>query len=303
MRIRLCPSGVEFFDRSTGLNILFDEVSVPRSAWAMAPRHVSIALTNACDLSCPYCYAPKTRASLDFERVCSWLKELDANGCLSVGFGGGEPSLYRNFARLCHYAADNTGLAITFTTHAHRLNDSLLADLSGSVHFVRVSMDGLGSTYESLRGRPFQTLCTILGSLRALAPFGINYVVNALTLPDLDAALMLAADLGASEFLLLPEEPNGTTGGIDKATSLALLHWASSYHGSVRLSISEPRAEGFPICDVYPSESALAKYVHIDASGTLKRTSYDRQGARIGDSGVLKALRILIAEAKGRVSA
>jgi hypothetical protein len=49
-------------------------------------------------------------------------------------------------------------MAATFTTHAHRLDKALVAKLSGSVHFVRVSMDGVGATYEKLRGRPFDAL-------------------------------------------------------------------------------------------------------------------------------------------------
>ena len=74
-KVRIGPAGVHIFDRSTGLNILIDEVETKESAWSLAPRHVSIALTNACELSCPYCYAPKRPASLDFNLLSSWLKE------------------------------------------------------------------------------------------------------------------------------------------------------------------------------------------------------------------------------------
>src|SRR5688572_26068527 len=95
MKIRAGPDGIQMFDRVTGLNVLLDEVSVPSASWAQAPRYISMALTNACDLACPYCYAPKDPAILDFERVVTWLHELDEHGCLGVGFGGGEPTLYR----------------------------------------------------------------------------------------------------------------------------------------------------------------------------------------------------------------
>ena len=130
LKVRAGPSGIHLFDRTTGLNVLLDEVHVSPTLWAAAPRQVSVALTNACDLACPYCYAPKNSASLDIERVASWLAELDTNGCLGVGFGGGEPTLYRCLADLCHYAVQNTGLAVTFTTHAHHLNDTLVAALA-----------------------------------------------------------------------------------------------------------------------------------------------------------------------------
>lgn len=200
LKIRAGPCGIHMFNRTTGLNVLLDEVRVPPALWAGAPRQVSIALTNACDLTCSYCFAPKNPAVLEFERAAGWLYELDVNGCLGIGFGGGEPTLYQPLAELCKYATRHTRLAVTLTTHGHRLNDELLAALAGSVHFVRVSMDGVGATYEGLRGRPFMEFRRRLESIRPIAPFGINYVVNSRTLPDLDAAVKLAADLGALSF-------------------------------------------------------------------------------------------------------
>src|SRR5947199_82985 len=160
LRLRPGPCGLHLYNRSTGVNILFDEFQVGSELWAQAPRYVSIALTNSCDLSCPYCYAPKHRAALDFGILRGWLNELDVNGCLGVGFGGGEPTLYRHFTKVCQYAAHDTGLAVSFTSHAHRLNADLAAELAGYVHFVRISMDGVGETYEELRGRSFSAFCS-----------------------------------------------------------------------------------------------------------------------------------------------
>jgi MoaA/NifB/PqqE/SkfB family radical SAM enzyme len=233
----------------TGLNVLLDEAQVPPTLWATAPRQISVALTNACDLSCPYCYAPKIPDALDFERLSDWLGELDVHGCLGLGFGGGEPTLYRRFTELCHSVAQNTGLAVTFTTHAHHLTDALLTDLPGSVHFVRVSMDGVGETYESLRNRSFAALQLRLQSLRRFVSFGINFVVNSRTLPDIDAAARLADEVGASELLLLPEQPVLGRGGIDGRTIRGLRRWAKLYQGKVPLTISEAESDEFPICN------------------------------------------------------
>lgn len=44
-----------------------------------------------------------------------------------------------------------------------------------------MSVDGIGSTYESLRGKPFHILRSRIDLLRTLAPVGINFVVNAAT--------------------------------------------------------------------------------------------------------------------------
>jgi len=300
LKARAGPAGLHLFDRTTGLNILLDEVRPPPAVWAAAPRQVSVALTNACDLACPYCYAPKVPATLHAGRLAGWLTELDANGCLGVGFGGGEPTLYRRLPEVCRYAAQQTGLAVTFTTHAHRLDEALAAMLVGNVHFVRVSMDGVAATYEVLRGRSFATLRQRLDTVRALAPFGINFVVNARTLPDLNAALDLAAETGAAEFLLLPEQPVRGRGGIDPGTALELQRWVARYRGGVPLAVSEAGSEGLQVCAPVAGETGLDAYAHIDATGVLKTSSYDPEGIPIGSGGVMGALGRLRVRQKER---
>ncbi|MFL6113582.1 MAG: radical SAM protein [Catenulispora sp.] len=275
------------------MNILMDEMRPSPEIWSVAPRQVSVALQNACDLTCSYCYAPKAAARLDAETVVSWLAELDRHGCLGVGFGGGEPTLFRQFASLCRTVTAETGLAVSFTTHGHRLDKALCSALVGNVHFVRISMDGVEGTYERLRGRSFAKLIEALQKVRAIAPFGINYVVNEETLPDLDAALDIAHDEGAAEFLLLPEQPVAGKGGIREATARELAAWVDKYAGRVPLAVSTVGGDSLPTCSPTPSERPLDAYAHIDARSTLKRSSFDSEGERIGTYGVLHALRRL----------
>jgi len=54
-------------------------------------------------------------------------------------------------SELCQHVAKETALAVTFTTHAQRVDEALADRIRGNVHFVRVSMDGVGATYEMLR--------------------------------------------------------------------------------------------------------------------------------------------------------
>jgi sulfatase maturation enzyme AslB (radical SAM superfamily) len=290
IKVRVGPAGLYFFNRTTGINILVDEITAPTSTWSPAPRQVSVALTNACDLACSHCYAPKIPGMLEFDRLTGWLTDLDANGCIGVGFGGGEPTLYPRLIELCSYAAKKTNLAVTMTTHAHRLSDQLLNELAGNLHFVRVSMDGVGTTYESIRCCPFDVLLERIAALRRVVRFGINFVVNSKTVRDLDAAVQLAADLGASEFLLLPEEPVGQGDGIDNETTTTLRKWVNGYRGSIPLAVSEGGAKGLSTCNPLSTETGLAAFAHIDASGVMKRTSYDLFGVLIRESGVMTAL-------------
>jgi molybdenum cofactor biosynthesis enzyme MoaA len=292
MKLRAGPFGLHLFERNTGWNVLVDEVRIPSAQWARAPRQISVALTNACDLACPYCYAPKASASLDADRLAGWLRELDENGCFGVGFGGGEPTLHRRFIEICQKTAATTNLAVTFTTHAHRITLAHRESLKGSVHFVRVSVDGVGATYEALRGRSFAAIRSQLEIVREIAPFGINFVVNSQTFADLDGAIDFARESGASEFLLLPEEPVDGMGGVEQETLSALQEWVAQYRGAVPLAISESHSTD--VCsDVLSGETVLRAYAHVDANGCLKRSSYDKGGVLIGPGGVMEALRQL----------
>ncbi|MDO4706509.1 MAG: radical SAM protein [Comamonadaceae bacterium] len=237
MKSRIGSNGIHLFDRMSGLNVLLDDLPTETALWSIAPRQVSIALTNVCDLHCAYCYAPKHKALLRTEQVIEWLKELDVEGCLGVGFGGGEPMLHPDFVNICRRAAQETQLAITFTTHGHRLTPQTVGRLKGSVHFARISIDGVGRTYEEQRGKPFASLLKAMDLIATLSPFGINVVVNERTIMELDTIAELAQEFGASELLLLPQQETSKVAGIDGATNLALQNWVSKYNGTVRLAV------------------------------------------------------------------
>ncbi|MDA3791768.1 MAG: radical SAM protein [Desulfobacula sp.] len=292
-KIRFSPAGVYAFNRKTGVNILFDQTIPLKKQWANAPRQVSIALTNKCDLNCPHCYSPKNPGMISFDILTDWLLELDANGCIGVGLGGGEPTLYPHLLELCSFAAKKTKLAIIMTTHGHLLSDHLLHELKDKINFIRVSMDGVGPTYEKSRGRPFTFLLERLRSLRGKIKFGINYLVNATTINDIDEAICLASDYGATEFLLIPEVPVGRGKGIDDETVVKLQDWVKYYQGDVPLSVSRGGSEGLPACDPFSSETELEAFAHIDAQGVIKRTSYDKKGIKVYDDGIISALNML----------
>jgi MoaA/NifB/PqqE/SkfB family radical SAM enzyme len=296
LKVRRDRVGVHAFDRVTGLNVLFDDIAVPEGEWAAAPRHLAIALTNACDLRCSYCYAPKHRAVLDPERVLGWMREADSAGCLSVGFGGGEPTTLVWFAELCRDVATRTALAVSFTTHGHRLNDELLDALAGSVHMVRVSVDGVGRTYERLRGRSYTALLERLAALAHVAPFGINVVVNDDTIEDLDALAELASSAGARELLLLPEQRVGAGAGVSPEAVQRLHVWVRAYTGEVPLAVSEQGGDGLPVADPFADQPAIEQYAHVDASGVLRPTSFAVRGVGIGARGLLTAYRQLLQE-------
>ncbi|WP_169809344.1 radical SAM protein [Actinomadura chibensis] len=284
---------MHLFDRVSGLNVLLDDVQVRPEQVSRAPRYVSVALTNACELRCAYCYAPKQAAALDVDRVVAWAVELDGAGCLGVGFGGGEPTAHRGFAQLCARVAESTSMAVTFTTHGHRLTPGLAHALRGSVHFARLSVDGVGGIYERLRGRPFTAVVSAAALLRSVAPIGINTVVNSDTIGVLDDLAEFAVDVGASELLLLPEQPTAATPGISDADTERLVRWIRTARPGVRLAISRSGLEtSVSAVEVIPGERALDAHMHVDATGVLRPHAYAPQGTLIEGS-ILDAVQAL----------
>lgn len=292
-KIRLSEAGVHLFDRVSGLNVLLDEVDVPVAWVSRAPRYLSIALTNTCELHCTYCYAPKYAATLDADRVVDWAVELDGAGCLGLGFGGGEPTAHPRFADLCSQIAELTSMAVTFTTHGHQFTPRLADALRGSVHFARLSVDGVGATYERLRRRPFAAVRDATALLRSVAPIGINTVVNADTISELDDLAEFAADVGAAELLLLPQQETRAAPGISDADAERLVHWVRDARTRVRLAISRSGLEAsVPAVDVIPGERPLDAHMHVEARGVLRPHAYSSTGTPITGS-ILDAVEAL----------
>lgn len=296
MRVRYGPDGVHFFNRENGLNVLFNECVPPKSSWTLSPRQVSIALTNLCNLSCPHCYAPKSNATLKKEVLKNWIVELDKAGCFGIGFGGGEPTLHPDLVEICEFSNTQTRLSVTLTTNGLNLTETMIDRLKNSVNFIRVSMDGVGRTYEGIRGRSFDLFLSKIKMLSGRIPFGINYVVNNRTIGNLNDAAHLIEDLGASELLLLPEEAVGRGHKIDVQSLGYLKSWLSKYSGSVKLSVSASYEK--QLCAVNPleKENLGLAYAHIDATGCIKKSSFDVYGVQISSEGVMAAFHKLLRE-------
>lgn len=174
-------------------------------------------------------------------------------------------------------------MAVTFTTHGHRMDLELAAALRGSVHFVRASMDGVGATYARLRGRSFEAFQRHLEIIASVAPFGLNVVINDETVEELVEIASFARKVGAAEVLLLPEQPVGNRPGISQSASQRLEEWVSSAAPGVRLAISEAGVtDGMPLAKPFADEAPLD--AHVDARGHLKAHAYATDGIPVGTS-------------------
>ena len=281
VKYRFGSEGLHFFDRTTGLNILFDEIRNTCNPQSLAPKFVAFAITNACDLACSYCYADKRPDNLQFEKIMGWLQDLDAFGSFGVGFGGGEPTLYPQFEQLCKEVFSRTKLSISFTTHGHHLTPQFFYALQDSVHFVRISMDGVASTYEELRGRSFDKFLEKLRLLSENVPFGINVVINEKTVLELDRIYQVASDFGARELLFLPQRANLTHDAATCKTMQTLGEWIARYKGHISLLTNQVINGVETIC--WQNQFPDQEYAFISARGILKRTSYSENGIDLSD--------------------
>lgn len=295
-KVRMGPEGVHLFDRDTGVNLLLDELTPPRAMWSEAPRFMSFALTNACDLTCDYCYAPKHVARLDANALAAWAAELDGAGALGIGFGGGEPTLYPGFAALCRRIHAETDLALSVTTHGHRWTEAFVASVGDALQFVRVSMDGVGDTYSRLRGRPFDLFAERLAVIAGHYRFGINVVVNADTLGELDAIADYVFERGAQELLLLPEVGPDGVGLLEVGQQAQLNTWIEANYRHRRLAVSAPAAAAIssPLVPLTIPGFADRDFLHVDASGLLRVCAYNpaSDGVAVAPgSSLLEAIR------------
>lgn len=293
-KLRRCRHGAHYFERSSGLNVLLDEIRFDPVAWHRAPRYVSVALTNACELRCPFCYAPKRPGRLDTNQVLTWARELDREGALGIGFGGGEPTAHPDFAELCRALVEDTDLAVSFTTHSHRMDSYLAESLRGYVHFIRVSVDGVGSTYERLRGRSFGELRERVELIGSIAPFGINTVVTDDTVAELDACLAFAESAGARELLLLAEQPADGRPGLSAAGHERLTRWLAAARSQIRLAVGAPGAVSeMGLADPFGPEPPLEAHAHVDARGLLRADAFATRGVSVVGS-IMDALDELV---------
>lgn len=288
-KVRMTDSGVHLFNRESGLNVLLDEFR-PRTL-SRAPANISIALTGRCNLRCGHCFVARVDCDLRYERLLGWLRELDDNGCLGVGFGGGEPLLYPQVFDLCAFVHKETGMACTMTTNGVLLDDAAISRLSSTLDFCRISMDGIGKTHEGIRKYSFDKLRTAVQCAAKQMKIGINYLVNDVTIGDLKRIMELAAEIGAKELLLLPEVATNGSISVSEASLRQLRQGVSDYHGAVAIRISERFKDVVPSSVIIPGDAGTRAYMHIDCKGILKRDSFSRSGCPI-TGGLMDAISL-----------
>lgn len=146
---------------------------------------VYYAITDGCNLRCPYCYASSEKAlpgELTHEQSLRLMEQIAACGATTVVFTGGEPMLRRDLFDVVRYGR-KLGLRTNIITNGTMLRDAKTADVFAEL-FDRVTMSIDGGTveqHEATRGRG--TFAKTMNALQLLNDAGvvptINHVVSA----------------------------------------------------------------------------------------------------------------------------
>ncbi len=282
MKIRYEDMGILLFDRNNGLNILIDEYKVTTQEQTNSPRYVSIALTNDCNLSCSHCFVDHGDNYFDFEFLCNIALILDKIDCFGIGLGGGEPFLYPKISEICGFLHSETKLAVTITTNGILIQKTMSTWITKNVNFIRLSMDGLHKNYEFLRGIPFKIFLEKLGIVKNCVRFGLNILVNDLTVDELDDIAEFSEKNKSSEILLLPEI-NRQGNLAMKGKSIEKMNcWIESNYKLLPLSISINAAQiiNSPILPIQNNllPNNPEEFVHINSQKILKTSAFDKYG-------------------------
>jgi hypothetical protein len=176
------------FDRETGANELWTGEQTAHLR-QQAPRVLQVAVTNACNKSCSFCYRPIDAASTwTFDELMSLARFADRWGVLELAFGGGEPTVLLRFVDLMRAIWSETGLCPSFTTNGSRLTSALLRALRGSYGQIQLSI------YDD-----DDYLAVIERLVDERARFGLNYLVTPARLPMLEAELWAFCERGVRD--------------------------------------------------------------------------------------------------------
>lgn len=188
------------FDRDTGCNQLLSGEETAHLV-QKAPRSIQLALTNACDKSCSFCYRPeKARSMWTFDEVLDFCHFCEDWGVLEIAFGGGEPTLFPRLPELLKRIWTETKICSNLTTHGLNLTDKFLQEIHGHYGQIQVSVYDEDPTLEIIE---------LL--VRNQSRFGLNYLVTPARARTLEVDIHQFVNAGVRDFLLLSYKGNDTS--------------------------------------------------------------------------------------------
>lgn len=150
-----------------------NEIFVTGSLDSSYPSHMSIELTDYCNLRCKHCYlsaSPKNIAERSFEDVVKTLYKLKNNGVKSIELTGGECTTYSKFKEVLKVCAKEFHLVAVVSNGYLIGEDKSLAEYISSFNnvCVQISVDGLKEFHDEFRNKEksFEYACKAIEYLK-----------------------------------------------------------------------------------------------------------------------------------------
>lgn len=184
-------------------------------------KHIEISLGMACNNKCLFCLNKGPRKFVPFAQVVKEAEKFAAQGYNSVGFIGGDPTIYPNIADLGCRIRDAGFKHIHIISNGRRFHKIEFLDALISAGFNRFSVSihsHRAEVEDRLTGIPGGHDQKISGLKNLLTRFqeqafrdrvAVNIVMNKLNVPDLDDTIRFFSSLGVTDMRLLIIRPEG----------------------------------------------------------------------------------------------
>jgi radical SAM protein with 4Fe4S-binding SPASM domain len=176
---------------------------------------VYYAITDGCNLRCPYCYASSEKAlpgELTHEQSLRLMDEIAECGATTVIFTGGEPMLRKDLFDVVRYARSQ-GLRTNIITNGTTIRKAETARIMSEIFdLVTMSIDGgTAEQHEVTRGRG--TFAKTMKALKLLNDAGvepvINHVVSADNVDKLDDVARIGAQYKIKQIRMMQHSDLG----------------------------------------------------------------------------------------------
>jgi len=165
-----------------------ERIDLLKKGELIPPVHLQIALTNACNHSCCYCYVSeqnKCDEKLDTQVLLELLKDAKDIGVKAITLaGGGEPTVHKDFYVITRKIRE-LGLELGVFTNGARLD----VDELSFATWIRISLDSFDTeTYQSIRKskmpdfEPIYRLCNetnvVVGASLVITQYNYNQIYD-----------------------------------------------------------------------------------------------------------------------------
>lgn len=147
---------------------------------------VYYAITDGCNLRCPYCYDSSERklpGQLNTAESMSLMEQIAEAGAATVVFTGGEPMMRRDLFDVARHARKQ-GLNVNIITNGTYIRNAEIAETMAELfQRITVSMDGgTRERHEATRGKG--TFAKTMKGLQLLNDAGVRPVINHVVTSD-----------------------------------------------------------------------------------------------------------------------